>query len=218
LDVVRPCNPVLDDCMEAGRGRNVRVGGANGQELHGATSFLTPQQLNDLVDFENSLTLASVVGTNERVIDAGTLTLKKVRFTLPKQKKSGKTVGRVKLLASGTFGGARATPDPAEGVTVSLGVPVNGRMVIVERQLAMHGSGKRTTGHAGELSLMIRRSHDGFAFVLKGKGGDLANLNAGDRDLTVAIEFGKTGDFATTQFVQNRVLTGKKNVLTLPKK
>ena len=34
----------------------------------------------------------------------------------------------------------------------------------------------------------------------------------------MSVEFGKTGDFAAAQYVQNRILAGKKNVLTLPKK
>src|SRR5213079_2339280 len=66
LDVVRPCDTTVDDCLEAGRGRNL-----NGQ--HGVTSILTPQQLNDLVAFQKTLTLATIVGTNERVISAGAL-------------------------------------------------------------------------------------------------------------------------------------------------
>jgi hypothetical protein len=45
----------------------------------------------------------------------------------------------------------------------------------------------------------------------------VAPLDTGNRDLTVAFEFGKSGDFAQAQFVQNRNLTGKKNVFTLPK-
>ena len=82
----------------------------------------------------------------------------------------------------------------------------------------MRTRGRRATGRDGGLTLSLRRTGDGFAFVLKGKGPDVAPLDTGNRDLTVAIEFGKTGDFATAQFVQNRNLTGKKNVFTLPKK
>jgi DNA-binding beta-propeller fold protein YncE len=217
LDVIRPCNPALDDCLEAGRGRNQRIAGVNGQELHGATSFLTPQQLNDLVDFQMALTLDTVIGTNERVLNAGSLTLKKVVLTLPKQKKNGKTVGQVKVLATGTLAGADGTLDPTQGVTLSLAAPKDGQMMIAERTLTMHGSARHASGHDGGLSLVLRRKGAGFSFTAKGKGADVALLNTGNPDLTVAIEFAKTGDFAQAQFVQNRNLAGKKNVLTLPK-
>ena len=42
-------------------------------------------------------------------------------------------------------------------------------------------------------------------------------IDTGSQDLTVSIELGKTGDFAAAQYVQNRILASKKNVLTLPK-
>jgi DNA-binding beta-propeller fold protein YncE len=213
LDVIRPCNPALDDCLEADRGRNQRIAGVNGQELHGATSFLTPQQLNDLVDFQKSLTLDTLIGTNERVLNPGTLTLNRIVFTVPRTKKNGKTVGKTTLVAVGTFGGAQGTVDPAAGVTVSLGAPKDGRMVVVERQLEMHGSKARSGG----LALVLRRARDGYRFTLKAKGADAASLDTGNRDITVAFEFGTTGDFAQAQFVQNRNLTGKKNVFALPK-
>ncbi len=217
LDVIRPCNPSLDDCLEAGRGRNMRIAGVNGQELHGATSFLTPQQLNDLVDFQNSLTLDTLVGTNERVLNAGSLTINKAVLTLPKQKKNGKTVGQVKVLATGTLSGADGTLDPTQGVTLSLAAPKDGRMMIAERTLTMKGSANHASGHDGGLSLVLRHKGGGFSFTVKGKGADVALLDTGNPDLTVAIEFAKTGDFAQAQFVQNRNLVGKKNVLTLPK-
>jgi len=86
-------------------------------------------------------------------------------------------------------------------------------MVIIERQLEMHGSKARSGG----LALVLRRARDGYRFTLKAKGADAASLDTGNRDITVAFEFGKTGDFAQAQFVQNRNLTGKKNVFALPK-
>src|SRR5262245_12016713 len=217
LDVIRPCNPALDDCLEAGRGRNLRIAGVNGQEMHGATSFLTPQQLNDLVDFQNALTLDTVVGTNERVINAGSLTLKKAVLRLPKLKKNGRTKGQLKVLATGTLSGG-GDLDPARGVTLSVATPKDGRMVIVERMLTLRRSGNRFKGRDGGLSLALRRKGDGFAFTVSGKGPDVSVLSSGSQDLTVAFEFGKTGDFAQAQFVQNRNLVGKKNVFTLPKK
>jgi DNA-binding beta-propeller fold protein YncE len=219
LDVIRPCNTTLDDCMEAGRGRNLR--GAGGVEAHGATSFLTPQQLNDLVAFQNALTLATRIGTNERVLNAGTMQVKKLVLTFPKKKKkNGKTVGRGRVLATGTLTGAAGGLDTSAGVVVSLAVPAGDRMAILEHAFAARGHGRRFTEPAagGVLSLALRPKGGGFAFTLKGKRLDLSTLDTGNRDLTVAIEVGKTGDFAAAQFVQNRVLSGKKNVFTLPKK
>jgi hypothetical protein len=152
------------------------------------------------------------------VLNAETLTLKKVVLTFPRRARSGKTVGRSTLLAAGTFGGPRGTPDPTAGVVVSLATPQHGRMVIVEHRLTMRGNGNRSTGRDGGISLLLKRTPKDVQFVLKGKGTDLAALDTGNRDLTVAIEIGKTGDFASAQFVQNRNLVGKKNVYTLPKK
>ncbi len=219
LDVIRPCDTAVDDCRQAGRGRNLRGVGAAGVEAHGATSFLTPQQLNDLVDFQNALTLGTLVGTNERVLNAGTMQMKKLVLTFPKQKKNGRTVGRGRVLATGTLAGAAGTLDPSAGVVVSLAVPAGERMAILESTLAARGRGRRFTGSAGggTLSLALKPKRGSFAFTLKGKGLDLSTLDTGNRDVTVAIEIGKGGEFAAAQFVQNRVLTGKKNVFTLPK-
>jgi hypothetical protein len=68
LDVVRACDTRVDDCMQAGRGRNL-------DDKHGATSMLTPQQLNDLTAFQKTLTLDTPVGVGDRVVNAGTLTV-----------------------------------------------------------------------------------------------------------------------------------------------
>jgi hypothetical protein len=217
LDVIRPCNTTLDDCMQAGRGRNLR--GASGVEAHGATSSLTPQQLNDLVDFQNALTLTTRVGTNERVLNAGTMQLKKLVLTFPKKKKkNGKTVGRGRILATGTLSGASG--DPSSGVVVSLAVPAGDRMAVLEQSVTARGKGRRFSGPAagGVLALALKPKGGGFAFTLKGKKLDLSTLDTGNRDLTVAIELAKSGDFAAAQFVQNRTLSGKRNVFKLPKK
>src|SRR4029453_829282 len=144
LDAVRACDPSLTDCMQAGRGRSGPL--SSGPEPHGATSFLTPQQLNDLVEFQNSLTLATRVGTNERVLNAGTMQIKKLMMAFPKTKKNGKKVGKGRILASGVLSGASA--DPSSGVVVSLAVPGADRMAILEQQLAAHGNGKRFSGPA----------------------------------------------------------------------
>jgi hypothetical protein len=203
--------------MQAGRGRNLRGVGAAGVEAHGATSFLTPQQLNDLVDFQNALTLGTLVGTNERVLNAGTMQLKKFIVSFPKRKKNGKTVGRGRIVATGTLS---AAVQNSGAVAVSLAVPMDGRMVILEHTFAGDSKPNRLKGTlaGGRLTLTLRRKGEAARFTLKGKGLDLSTLDTGNRDFTLAIELGKSGDFASEQYVQNRVLTGKKNVLTLPKK
>src|SRR5262249_16126096 len=116
-----------------------------------------------------------------------------------------------------TLAGADGTLDPTQGVTLSLAAPKDGQMMIAERTLTMHGSAKHASGHDGGLSLVLRRKGDGFSFTAKGKRADVPLLNTGNRGLAVAVEVAKTGDFPQAQFVQNRNLAGKKNVLTLPK-
>ncbi len=216
LDVVRACDPSLTDCMQPGRGRNVRL--TSGTEPHGATSFLTPQQLNDLVEFQNSLTLATRVGTNERSLNAGTMQVKKFVVAFPKQKKNGTTVGRARVLASGVLGSAVQT---GGDVVVSLGAPAGDRMAILEARFAANGGSKHFKGTmaGGKVTLTLKRGKGApVRFTLRGKGLDLSTLDTGNREFTLAIELGKSGDFADEQYAQSRVLTGKKNVFTLPKK
>src|SRR5262249_52372572 len=122
--------------------------------------------------------------------------------------------GQYRLLALGTLGAAQGLGGTAGPVIVSLATPKDGRMVIVERQIQMHGS----KGKQGSMSLVLRQAGNGSKFILKDKGSELAPIDTGSQDLTVSIEVGKTGDFAAAQYVQNRILAGKKNVLTLPKK
>jgi hypothetical protein len=219
LDVIRPCNPTLDDCLQPGRGHNLR--GSSGTESHGATSFLTPQQLNDLVDFQNALNLSARVGTNERALNAGSMNIKRLVVTFPRTKKNGKKVGKGAILAIGTLsGGSLGGSGGSPGVVLSLAVPNGDRMAILEQTLES-SNGRRFRGAAmggGALSLAVKSKANGSTFMLKGKGLDLSTLDTGNRDVTIALEFGKTGDFAAAQFVQNRVVTGKKNILTLPKK
>jgi hypothetical protein len=188
LDVVRPCNLSLDDCLEPDRGRNLRVGGVNGQEMHGATSFLTPQQLNDLVDFQNSLTLGAVIGTNERVLNAGTLTLKRVVFTRPKQKKKREERGQYRCSRSGPWWsvGERRSIRGRDRV----GRDAEGhRMVIVERQLQMHGS----RGKQGSLSPCPPRRRR-LQVRAEGQGWGPSRPSTRSQDPTVSDELGKTGD------------------------
>ena len=88
------------------------------------TSILTPQQLNDLVAFQKTLTLATIVGTNERVISAGALDLSRVvlQFGTPKRLARDRAIGRFSLK-----GQLRGTPGPLapakDGVVFSLATP-----------------------------------------------------------------------------------------------
>jgi hypothetical protein len=104
-------------------------------------------------------------------------------------------------------------------VVVTLGVPAGERMAVLEHAFR-EGTARRLKGAVAGGSLVLTRKPSGgdTRFTLKGKGLDLAALDTGNRDFTLAIEVGKLGDFASAQFVQNRVLTGKKNVFKLPKK
>src|SRR5439155_1995307 len=78
LDVVRPCDSNLDDCLVFGRGRNL-------DDRHGVTSILTPQQLNELTAFQKTLTLETRVGTGDQVVLAGTLALSHARLAFPRR-------------------------------------------------------------------------------------------------------------------------------------
>ena len=57
----------------------------------------------------------------------------------------------------------------------------------------------------------LRQARDGFRFSAVGKKLDLAALDTGNRDFTVALDLGGT------QFVKNRNLEGKKRVFKLPR-
>ena len=215
LDVVRPCDPTLDDCLEAGRGRNL-----NGQ--HGVTSILTPQQLNDLVAFQKTLTLATIVGTNERVISAGALDLSRVvlQFGTPKRLARDRAIGRFSL--KGQLRGAPGPLAPAkDGVAFSLATPQGEQMAILARTLAMKGGGRRLVGRSSEgggvVTLALVRTRRGYRFTARGRRLDFAALapDAGDpksRDLTVAFEV------SGASFVRNRNLVVKRNVFKLSRR
>src|SRR5207247_1153115 len=191
LDVVRPCDTTVDDCLEAGRGRNL-----NGQQ--GVTSILTPRQLNDLVAFQKTPTLATSVGTNERVIGAGALDLSRalLAFGNPKRRaRSSRPLGRFDL--RGVLRGAPRPIDPAkDGVVFSLATPQGGQMAIVARRLATKGGGRRLVGHSSEgggvVTIALARTRRGYRFTARGRRLDVAALepDAGDpksRDLPVAV-------------------------------
>ncbi len=212
LDVIRPCNSSLDDCLQAGRGRNI-----NGQ--HGVTAILTPQQLNDLVAFQKTLTTATVVGGTQTEIVAGTLGLSRVVLRFPRAPKHGRAPrrgARGSVLAQGVLGVPRTLSiDPRTGVTVSIATPAGEQMAILSATLAMKGSG-HLRGQAalagGRLRLDLARHLGGYRFTLTGSRLDLSSLNTGNRDLTVALVI------SGTNFVQNRNLAGKRNVFKLPVK
>jgi len=216
LDVVRPCDTTVDDCLEAGRGRNL-----NGQ--HGVTSILTPRQLNDLVAFQKTLTLATIVGTNERVISAGALDLSRalLGFGDPKRRaRSSRPLGRFDL--KGVLRGAPRPIDPAkDGVVFSLATPQGGQMAILARTLALKGGGRRLVGRSSEgggvVTVALARARRGYRFTARGRHLDLAALepDAGDprsRDLTVAFEV------SGASFVRNRNLVARRNVFRLSRR
>jgi hypothetical protein len=211
LDVVRPCDSALDDCLQAGRGRNLH---ASGQGRHGKTDVLTPKQLNDLTAFQNALSTATLLGSRQSVVKAGAMALVNVQLNFGKVKKGVRKPGRFAI--RGTFGAAPVPIDPASGVTVQVATPGNGTMVILERALAMSGNGKRFKGKStegGAVALKLKAAKDGtWKFTLVGKKLDLAALDTGNPDLTVAFET------SGAQFVRNRNLTAKKGVYRLPKR
>ncbi len=212
LDVVRACDTTLDDCTRLGAGRSIHDAGTG---HHGKTDVLTPNQLNDLVAFQKVLTKDTVLGTRQRVVQAGTMTLKSVKLSFGKQQGQSRGPGSFKI--AGTFGNAPAAVDPSAGIDVQLGAPQDGTMIVFERQIALDGHGKRFTGKTtdggGTVSLMLRAQHDGsYGFVLVGKQVDLSGLDTGNPDVTVAFVAGDA------QFVRNRTLVAKKQNYALPRK
>jgi hypothetical protein len=204
LDVVRPCDATLDDCMRLGAGRSIHDAGAG---RHGKTDVLTPNQLNDLVAFQKVLTAGTILGTRARVVRAGTMTIGNAKVSFRK--------GSFKV--AGNFGNAPVAVDPTAGITLQLATPRDGTMIVLERQLAMSGGGKRFSGKTsdggGTVSLTLRTQRDGsYRFVLIGKQLDLSTLDTGNLDLTVALVAGDA------QFVRNRTLVARKQVYTLPRK
>jgi hypothetical protein len=203
LDVARPCDTTLDDCTSLGTGRALHDAGTG---RHGKTDVLTPSQLNDLVAFENVLTTQTVLGTRTSVLKPGTMTIRSAKLSFAR--------GTFKI--AGTFGQAPVAADPAGGVVLQLATPANGVMAIAERHFTMDGKGGRLTGKAtdadGTVSLAVRKARGGsYRFTIVGKHVNLAQLDTGNRNLTVALLVGDA------QFVRSRHLAQRKQTFTLEK-
>ena len=176
------------------------------QELIGYTSVVNLQ----LYQLRNT----TVIGTNQEGLPFGSLDLSSVVVELPTTSKRGKLVpGTLKM--SGRLFGAPATIDPAAGVTLELGVPDGDRMTSVSATFTMKGKGKSFRGKAhvgdGSYALTLKGARGGFRFQLVGRKLDLAALDTGNTDLTVAFVV------SDTNFVKDRTLKAKKSVLKLPK-
>jgi DNA-binding beta-propeller fold protein YncE len=208
LDVVRPCDTGDGGCFTAGAGRNL-------DDLHGTTDILTPQQLNALTAFQESLHLGTVVGNSQPHVAAGTLELKKMKVVFPKEKKDGTRKGSSKFVVKGTIEGGPGTTDPSAGVTLTLATPGGERMAIFTRALEMQGGGRSFRGastEGGVVKVKLEQKGDGLTVTATGKKLDLSVLETGNDDFTVALEVG------AKQFVKNRILAAKKHVRRLPKK
>jgi len=203
LDVVRSCSSFETDCDQKGLGRNI-------DDLHGVTSTLTPQQLNDLVAFQKAP--HNPVGATESVVKAGELVLSKAVIDF------GKNAGRGKFKIVGTAIPGSLPVDPvAGGLTLTLAVPSGGVMVLHEVSAAVgevdaKGSSfkykaKRPTGTQGPITVTLKAKGGAFKVLIKGKQADLSALQAAlggsMPDVTVALVAGET------QFVKNRLLTSK---------
>jgi hypothetical protein len=210
LDVSRPCETTLDDCLELGRGRALHNAG---QARHGKTDVLTPTQLNQLVAFEKTLTTSTVLGTRRSVVQAGTMNVGSVNVSFGKVKHGKRRKGRFKI--TGDFGGAAVPVDPSTGLSLEIATPNGEAMEIVTYTFTLKQHGHRLSGKAAEgpVTLRLKTTSDGrFRFVLIGKKLDLGRLDTGNADLTVAFESGGA------QFVRNRNLVAKKGIYRLPKR
>jgi YVTN family beta-propeller protein len=210
LDVVRPCNTTLDDCFQPGRGRNLN-------DLHGVTSMLSPDQLNDLVAFQKTLTVGTIVATNERVLDFGTLDLSVVTLKFGKTKKGATAAAgaRGSFKVKGNLVIARAV-DVQKGVELSLVTNDGEKMSGFSRNVALKGKGKRFSGKSteggGVVTVSLARTKKGFRLAASGKHLDLGAIQSGASYLMVSVDAGGT------TFALNRGLVSKKGSFKLAKK
>ncbi len=216
LDVLRSCDTTVTDCNRPGLGRNV-------DDLHGVTSVLTPQQLNDLVEFQKAP--HNPVGATAAVVKAGGLALTQISVSL------GKKPGRGSFKVQGTASPGAFPVDPAaEGLSFSLAVPGGEHMVIYEitappgtvkgnkKGTSFKYKAKNPTNALGAIAITLKRLQSGdLKVIVKGKKADLELLQAALTGtapaVTVAVVAGET------QFVRSRVLATKKKgtKLVLPK-
>jgi len=179
LDVVRPCDSTLDDCLVFGRGRNV-------DDQHGVTSILTPQQLNELTAFQKTLTLETRVGTADQVVFAGTLALSDARLAFPRR-------GGGAFAAAGVLSSSPGPLEVGAGVALSVATPGGERMAIFSRSIPMKAERKGFAGRfdtTGGTAVVKFRDLGGGRMRLtsRGKGADVRALDTGRRALPVALE------------------------------
>jgi DNA-binding beta-propeller fold protein YncE len=207
LDVIRPCDAAVDDCAQPGRGRNVRVAGV---EQHGATSFLTPRQLNDLAAFQKTLRLQTVVGDNARVLTVGTLAPSKMVLRFGKEGRTGRDGFLVKAALDGFV------LDGGSALVLQVATPDGEQMAVFERTVTLEGRGRRLRGRLregrGSIAVTLKRAGTGFRLLAVGKRLDLSALDSGNRDLTIAVESGGV------TAAKNRSLEGKRRVFKLPRR
>jgi hypothetical protein len=211
LDVIRPCDSTREQCDAPGMGRNI-------DELHGKTAHLTPQQLNDLVEFQKAP--HNPVGSTGTSIVSGNLSIAKLVVNF------GKKPGRAKFKLKGTVVAGTGVLDPSSGLSLTLAVPDGEHMSMLEvdadpASVVVKRGGKKIKYKAknpipelGKVAVSLKRTKSGdYKLVASGKKADLGALQNGAKDYTVALVVGGT------QLVENRLLTEKKNgrVLALAK-
>jgi len=205
LDVVRPCDPALDDCARPAAGRNLCPGGAC---QHGATLILSARQLNDLVAFEKAPhgPIGEVRAVNGAVLNNLHLGL---RF--------GRRPGTDRLIATGSGNVSRDMPfDPtASGLVFSLGAPAGETMAVFERTVppedwkvnrartSFRFTDRRGTQLAGLRKILIRSRGGVVGFRLVATHVDLSALRGRNPDLTLGLEVGQNTLAATRRFRTN---------------
>ena len=205
LDVVRPCDPALDDCARPAAGRNLCPGGTC---QHGVTLILSARQLNDLVAFEKAPhgPIGEVRAVNGAVLNGLHLGL---RF--------GKRPGADRLIATGSGNVSRDMPfDPtASGLVFSLGAPAGETMAVFERTVppeawkvnrartSFRFTDRRGTQLAGLRKILIRSRGGVVGFRLVATHVDLSALRGRNPDLTLGLEDGQNTLAATRRFRTN---------------
>jgi len=203
LDVIRFCNTRLTDCSQPGLGRNIN-------DLHGRTSFLTPQQLNDLVAFQRA-PHGPVASGAEATLKVGQLDLGAVVLKFGRRPRRG----RFQIVGFASPAGLPVEPTSA-GLSLTLGVPAGETMAMhvtaapAERITGGPRFTYRSSPPDSPVTIRLTRLRYGdYRLVAKGRRADLRALDNGALDVTVALVTGPT------QFVENRVLTARNGRLTL---